>query len=93
MCLTEAGISLKSRECSSFTNQNDYVGDIIKPGRPEVSSHAADAIHKLQLPTLVPLPLPLLERYDIFKLFSNFDKITSTVSKRIKATQNPNLVC
>lgn len=47
----EASIKIKIKKWAFFTNEINYLGSIIRPGRLEVSNHTTDAIRALKIPT------------------------------------------
>lgn len=46
--LQEAVIALKLKNCAFFTNQNDSLGHVTKPGWLKMTSHTANVIRELK---------------------------------------------
>lgn len=48
-----AGVSLKLKKCSLFTNKVDYLGHVIRPGKLQVAERTTEAIQGLKEPSTV----------------------------------------
>lgn len=50
-CLAAAGVTLKIKKCSFFTQEVEYLGHIIKPGRLEIDRAHTESLRQAQPPT------------------------------------------
>lgn len=70
----------------------DYQCCMIKPVKLQVARYTADTVHKLYIPTTVTKLRALLEISNIFRwLVSNFTRMTSSLSKRLRKSQGKKL--
>lgn len=63
--LRGAGDTSKLKKCAFSSNQIGFLGHLIKPGKPKVPEHTADANRKLRVPTTVT-KLRLLLRLNMY---------------------------
>lgn len=83
----DASIALKQQQCAFFTNTIHYIGNIIRSGRLEGTSHTANAIYELTTPATVTEQWSLLGLCNVVRRFvTNFARIPSPLPSCPKNT-------
>lgn len=90
--LKDAGVRRTLKKCAFFRNCIVNLPHVIKPGRLKVANHATDAIRKLEVTTTVTERRSFLGLISVFRRFvSNFARIASAISERLKKTEDKEL--
>ncbi len=82
--LKGAGLSLKLRKCTFFSNKVDYLGHVIRPGRLEVATKNTAAIAGLQPPIASLRPTLRAPQHLVTACFEKGNQRTSSRSQKIK---------
>lgn len=86
--LKEASVALSLKNFAFFTNPIDYLGHLIKLGRPKVDNNTTDGTRGLKEPMTVIELRSFLGPCKVIRQFVfNFSIIASSVSKQLKKTQ------
>lgn len=89
--LTEANMTLLSKNCEFFTNRMGYLGHAIPPGHPKVSKRTIDVVPGLKYPKNVTGFQSFLDLCKVLQLFvPNFNRGASPLNKKRRERQLQN---
>lgn len=88
----DTGVTLRLKKCTFYTEKINYLGHVVKPGKLEIASHIADAIHDLKTPQTLTDLRSFLGICNVFRRFvPNFPIIAAPLSKKLMKNQPANL--
>lgn len=89
--LYDAGATLNLKKCQFFTICIYHIGQVIHPGRLELSICAIDTMGGLEYPITKTEPRSVLGLSNVFHRFvPSFDRITAPLNKKLRKGQSQN---
>lgn len=83
--LKDAGVTLQLKKCQFFTDNVDYLGHVIRPGKLQVADKTTEAIEGLKPPTTVTGIRSFLGLCNVFRRFvPNFARISSPLNAKLR---------
>ena len=90
--LRRAGVSLKLRKCSFFTNEVKYLGHVIRPGTMEIDGVATASLKSARAPRTQSEVRSFLGMCNVYRRFVvNFSHIAEPLNALLRAGQPANI--
>ena len=90
--LADAGVSLKASKCHLFTQEVEYLGHVVRPGRLSVNEKNLRAIRKAQYPRTQTQMRSFLGMCNVYRRFTKgFAKVAKPLNELVSSTLPKNL--
>ena len=86
----DAGLTLKLNKCEFFRSSVDYLGQVISPGKLQVTQRAIEAIKKARHPLNVSEMRSFLGLCNVYRRFvKGFTKIANPLNRKLRKGEKP----